>query len=128
LAVEKHFLIVEDNPEGQHLLSRTLARKFPGAAIQALADADAALEAARKGSFDAIIVHRAAELDGGATVKRLRAENPRVAIVMVSGTDRSAAALAAGADRFLHYDAWLNIGAVVAAELKRRASAGRSAE
>jgi hypothetical protein len=33
--------------------------------------------------------------------------------VMVSGMDREEAALAAGADVFLHYDEWLRIGSVV---------------
>jgi CheY-like chemotaxis protein len=113
----RKFLIVDDNPESRFLLVKTLLRKFPDAVLQETHDGDSALQLAKSGPPDAIIVHRAADVDGIALTRRLRETESTVPIVMVSGMDRSKDALAAGANTFLNYDAWLRIGSVVAALL-----------
>jgi hypothetical protein len=53
-------------------------------------------------------------------VQRLREVGADVLIVMVSGMDRKAEALAAGANAFLHYDEWLRIGSLVESLLHDR--------
>ena len=113
----RQFLIVEHNPEGQFLLSKTLKRKFPDAVLHASHDADAAMEILKKVKVDAIIVHRAADMDGVRLTKALREAMPQGLIVMVSGYDRAKEAAAAGATLFLSYDEWLRVGTVVADEL-----------
>jgi DNA-binding NarL/FixJ family response regulator len=114
----RQFLIVEHNAEGQFLLSKTLKRKFPDAVLHASHDTDAALDILKNVKVDAIIVHRAADMDGVPLTKALREAMPKGLIVMVSGYDRSKEATAAGATRFLSYDEWLRVGTVVADELK----------
>ena len=109
------FLILDDNPDTRFLLSKTLLRKFPTCVLQEYQDADSAVAAAGKKGVDLIVVHRLWDIDGVSLIKRLRAANPRVPIIAVSGIDRSAETLAAGATRFLHYDEWLRIGTVAAA-------------
>jgi DNA-binding NtrC family response regulator len=110
----RKFLIVEHNPEGQFLLSKTLKRKFPDAEVRGCQDADAATAAARSEKFDAVIVHRAADMEGAELTKLMRASNPDTVILMVSGYDRAKEALAAGATAFLSYDEWLRVGTVLA--------------
>ena len=106
------FLIVDDNADSRFLLVKTLLRKFPQAILQETQDGESAV-ALMKGHLDAVVVHRAAEIDGISLIRNLRQSNPTVPIVMVSGLDRSKAALEAGANTFLSYDAWLRIGTVV---------------
>ena len=85
-------------------------------------DADAAVAIIRSEVLDAVIVHRAADVDGATLTKLLRDSNPQVMIVMVSGFDRAKEARDAGATTFLSYDEWLRVGTVVADELKARES------
>jgi CheY-like chemotaxis protein len=108
------FLIVDDNPDSRFLLVKTLLRKFPQAILQETQHGESAVALARGEMLDAIVAHRAAEVDGLTLVRMLRQTNPRVPIVMVSGLDRTNAAIEAGATTFLSYDAWLRIGTVVA--------------
>ena len=107
------FLVVDHNKESRFLLVKCLVRKFPRAAIQEVEEGDQAIEIARTAEFDAIITHRTREYYGTELVEKFRAVNDRVPIVMVSGIERSAPALAAGADRFMLYDEWLRIGTLV---------------
>lgn len=116
------FLIVEHNPEGQFLLSKTLKRKFPDADVRAFHEAAAAVAALREQAVDAVVVHRAADEDGVTTIRLLREVRPDTLIVMVSGYDRSKEASAAGA-AFLRYDEWLRLGTVVAEEMNLRSRA-----
>ena len=116
----RKFLIVEHNPEGQFLLSKTLKRKFPDAEVRGCQDADAALSTAREERWDAVIVHRAADVDGVSLTKLLRESHPDMLILMVSGYDRAKEALAAGATTFLSYDEWLRVGTVLADALAAR--------
>lgn len=107
------FLIVDDNADSRFLLVKTLLRKFPQAILQETQDGESAVALVKSGQLDAVVVHRAAEIDGVSLVRNLRQTNPAVPIVMVSGLDRTKAALEAGASTFLSYDAWLRIGTVV---------------
>lgn len=110
----RKFLIVDDNADSRFLLVKTLLRKFPQAVLQETQDGDSAVSLSQADALDAIIVHRAAEVDGLTLIRMLRDVNSAVPIVMVSGIDRSQLALAAGATSFLNYEAWLRIGTVVA--------------
>jgi CheY-like chemotaxis protein len=109
----RKFLIVDDNSDSRFLLVKTLLRKFPQAVVQECQDGDAALAITKSEQLDAIVAHRAAEVDGLTLIRMLRQANPKIPIVMVSGLDRSKEAITAGATCFLSYDAWLRIGTVV---------------
>ena len=63
--------------------------------------------------LDVIVTHRTREYFGTELVAKFREVNDRVLIVMVSGIERTAPALAAGANRFMLYDEWLRIGTLV---------------
>lgn len=109
----RKFLIVDDNPDSRFLLVKTLLRKFPQAVAQECQDGDAAVALAKSEKLDAMIVHRAAEVDGLTLIRMLRQVSSIVPIVMVSGIDRAKEAREAGANTFLSYDAWLRIGSIV---------------
>jgi DNA-binding response OmpR family regulator len=113
----QRFLVVDDNPDARFLLVKALLRKFPGAVIDECHSTATAIETGRIKTLSAIVAHRSTETAGADLVRKLREQNGRVPIVMVSGMDRKDAALAAGADEFLHYDQWFKIGAVVEALL-----------
>lgn len=117
------FLIVDDNPDSRFLLVKTLLRKFPQAILQETQDGESALTLTRSQDLDAVVVHRAAEVDGITLVRTLRDVNRTVPIVMVSGIDRTKTAIEAGATTFLSYEAWLRIGSVVAEILPARTDA-----
>lgn len=123
MSCHNRFLVIDDNADSRFLLVKTLLRKFPQATIQECQDADAAVAMSRISPPDAIITHRATEVDGITLVLLLRRVNPTVPIIMVSGIDRTHEALSAGANRFLNYDEWLRIGTVVAETLAPGASA-----
>jgi DNA-binding response OmpR family regulator len=114
------FLIVDDNADSRFLLVKTLLRKFPQAILQETQDGASAVAIARADTLDALVVHRAAEVDGLTLVRMLREANSQVPIVMVSGLDRTKSAIEAGATTFLSYDAWLRIGTVVSELLASR--------
>lgn len=92
---------------------KSLLRKFPHAVIEEVEDGDPAIEMARTHELSAIITHRTREYFGTELVEKFRQVNEHVPIVMVSGIERTAPALAAGADRFMLYDEWLRIGTLV---------------
>lgn len=99
--------------ESRYLLVKTLQRKFPGSLILEIDEEDPAIDLVRRRGVDAVITHRTFDVPGVQLVADFRAADPKIPIVMVSGIDREEAALAAGADCFLHYDQWLRIGSVV---------------
>jgi CheY-like chemotaxis protein len=111
----RKFLVVDDNHDSRFLLTKTLLRKFPQSIVQECQDSEPAQTEARNGQLDAIVAHRSADMDGLTLIRTLRQANPAVPIIMVSGIDRTAEALAAGATEFLNYDQWQRIGSVVAA-------------
>ncbi len=116
------FLVVDDNVDSRFLLVKTLLRKFPRSVIHETREAPAAIEMVTSNRLDAVISHRAADVDGLSLVRSMREANPAVPIVMVSGIDRSKAAREAGATVFLSYDEWLRIGSVVAAMISSEKS------
>jgi CheY-like chemotaxis protein len=107
------FLVVDHNADTRFLLVKCLQRKFPSATIHEIADGEEAVAAAARPDWSAIVSHRTTEMLGVELVALFRASNPTVPIVMVSGIERTAPALSAGADRFLLYDEWLRVGTVV---------------
>ena len=107
------FLVIDHHRDSRFLLVTCLQRKFPGALIAEAEDGEAAIELARRRDLAAIVTHRTSEYFGTELVTKLRAMNAEVPIVMVSGIERTAPALSAGADRFLLYDEWLRIGSIV---------------
>ena len=58
------FLIVDDNSDSRFLLVKTLLRKFPQAILQETQDGESSIALTRSQSLDAVVVHRAAEMDG----------------------------------------------------------------
>lgn len=108
------FLIVDDNPDSRFLLVKTLLRKFPHAVLRETSDSERALEILQTDRLNAVVAHRAADVDGITLIRMLRELNADVPIVMVSGIDRTKQAEEAGATSFLNYEAWLRIGTVVA--------------
>jgi CheY-like chemotaxis protein len=109
----RKFLVIDDNVENRFLLSRTIQRKYPHASVVECGELATAIEIAGHRDVDAVVSHRAGEVDGIELVRELRRANATVPIVMVSGYDRTRAALAAGATRFLNYDEWLRLGSVI---------------
>lgn len=109
--------MVDFHAESRFLLVKTLQRKFPGAIVHEVEDAKQAVATVERGGLDAVITHRTFDVAGADLVRDFRRVDSTVPIVMVSGIDREEAALAAGANRFLHYDQWLRIGSVVEAVL-----------
>jgi CheY-like chemotaxis protein len=122
----KIFLVVDDNADSRFLLVKTLQRKFPDAVIRECQDSEAAVLYAQDPDLSAIIAHRAADLDGISLIRALRAANPQVIILMVSGLDRTHSAIRAGATCFLNYDEWLRVGSIVT-DLLSRSQAAKAA-
>ena len=111
----KTFLILDDNPDGRFMVSKTLLRKFPQAMIHECADCDVAAEFVKSSQPSLAIVHRSLDADHVEAIQKLRAINPDLIILALSGDPRKEAeVLNAGATKFLHYDKWLLIGHVVA--------------
>ena len=107
------FLVIDHHPDSRFLLVKCLLRKFPDAVIEEAEDGDPAIEFARTHDLSTIVTHRTREYFGTELVQKIREVNKTVPIVMVSGIERTAPALAAGADRFMLYDEWLRIGTLV---------------
>jgi DNA-binding response OmpR family regulator len=105
-------MIVEDDEDGGFLIERAITKRFPGAEIRTFSDGDAAAAAAADGPWRGFIVHRSLDVDGIGIVKRLHFLNPHVPIVMISGRDQAAAALAAGATHFVRYADWQTLGTI----------------
>ena len=108
------FLVIDDNPDGRFLVSKTLLRRFPGAVLTECQTADAAFHVLARELVSLVVCHRTFEFDAVSLTRELRERNKAVPIVMMSGIDRRDAALAAGANAFLTYDEWLMVGNHVA--------------
>jgi CheY-like chemotaxis protein len=111
-------LIIDDNADSRFLLAKTLQRKFRNASVVECQTSDRAVAFLSAERPDVVVAHRTQDVDGLALIRMLREQNLNVPIVMVSGIDRQAAAVGAGANAFLHYDEWLRIGTVVAGLLR----------
>jgi DNA-binding response OmpR family regulator len=118
----RKFLIIDDNPDSRFLLNKTLVRKFSSAKIMECGDEGTAMAIAATEKLDAIVIHRTSDMAGLDLLPRLRQICAGIPIVMVSGIDRSAAALAAGANYFLLYDEWLRLGTIVSGLLTFRSN------
>jgi DNA-binding response OmpR family regulator len=118
-----HFLLIDDNADNRFILMRAMTKSFPDALLEERWGTDAALESGSNPLVDAIIVHRTTEMTGVYFIQWLRKANPTVPIMMVSGIDRTHAALAAGANRFLLIDDWKELGATIAQLLQERQKA-----
>src|SRR5215213_10219686 len=89
------FLVVDYHRDSRFLLVKCLQRKFSGAGIYEAEETDTAVEIARRDAIAAIITHRTHDCLGTDLVAKFREANPTVPIIMVSGIDRTEAALAA---------------------------------
>ena len=113
MATPLELLVVDFQAESRFLLVKTLRRKFPDAVIYETDDVETATQHVRSGNVTAAVTHRTFDVDGAEIVRRLRGLNPELIIVMVSGMDRSDAAVSAGATCFLPYEQWLRVGSLV---------------
>lgn len=118
------FLVIDENPDGRFLLSKTLLRAFPDAAIVECQAAETGFRVLRTEAVAAVISHRTFEYDGATLVRELRKISAAVPIIMTSGIDREKIALEAGATRFFNYDQWLRIGTFVAELLAQAPAPG----
>jgi CheY-like chemotaxis protein len=112
------FLIVASNEDSLTFLVATLRKKFPTSVCtecSSLAAASAALSQPQTAG----IVHHATDAGGLRVVEALRAQAPEMPIVFMATADAEEAGRAAGADAFLPYDDWLQLGTVVAQVLIR---------
>jgi CheY-like chemotaxis protein len=114
------FVIVDDIDDNRFLLSKALLRSFPSSSIIECLDSSTALAAVQCDQPTAIIVHRSLDLSGPAIIRALREVTSAIPIVMVSGRESCPEAIAAGANAFLNYDAWLRIGTVITEVLSPR--------
>lgn len=117
MTTSPRFLVVDFHAESRFLLVKTLLRKFPGATIHECEEVEGGLELVRTYALSAVVAHRTFDVSGAEVVRRYRAVDPNVPIVMVSGMDRRGEALEAGATSFLSYEEWLRIGSVVEAHM-----------
>lgn len=108
------FLVVDDNPDGRFLVSKTLLRKFPRARVIECQTAETAFETLAQQTPSLIVTHRTFEFNGIDLLRELRQRAPSTPILMTSGIDQRASALSAGADAFYTYDQWPMIGNHVA--------------
>lgn len=110
----RKFLLVDADLDGRVLLGRTLLRVFPTAAVLEVQDYKTALKVMTDQRFDAVVCHSAIGVDGETLVRAFRGIDPHVPILAISGLDRKAKFMAAGATRFLSFEEWLRVGTVVA--------------
>lgn len=109
-----HFVVIDDNADTRFIVARSLSKTFPGATIEECADAQRGLEACNAPGVSTAVIHRTTEMTGLYFIQLLRKTNPTVPILMVSGIDRTPAALAAGANQFVPFDQWQRIGLTIA--------------
>lgn len=128
MATSPRFLVVDFHAESRFLLVKTLLRKFPQAIIHECDEVEQGLEHVRTRALTAVVAHRTFDVSGADVVRRYRAADPQVPIVMVSGMDRRAEALEAGATSFLSYEEWLRIGSVVEAHVNAAESPAAASE
>src|SRR3954470_13317376 len=123
---EGALLLVDDDAPIRRMLARTLAAE--GYAVEAAADGGAALAAGERSLPDALVLDVTMPgLDGPGVTRRLRAQGPRVPILLLTARDavhERVAGLDAGADDYLvkPFDA-NELTARVRAMLRRNAPA-----
>jgi len=116
------FIIIDDNRDGHFVLARALFRHYPAATTHEYRDFESArdpLAALSEGGGRAVVLlHRTPALEGAALVRAVRGVHPSVPVVALGHPSTGKEALAAGATRFLDYEAWLGLGTMVK-ELER---------
>lgn len=120
------FLVIDDNPDGRFLVSKTLLRKFPKSVVIEAQTGETALRVLENESVTLVVCHRTFEFDAVSLVREIRQRNQTIPIVVMSGIDRSADVFAVGANACITYDEWLMIGNKVAALLTRPGAANSS--
>ena len=111
--MSKTFLVIDADADGRALLVGTLIRVFPQGAVTECQDAETSLKLIKGHSYDAVILHRAVGNDPKTLVRAIRREKPHVPLLAVSAINREEDLIAAGATKFLNYDAWLMAGKTV---------------
>ncbi len=100
-----NILIVEDHPVVREVLTAVASSVAKGSRVQAVADLESALDAARALPMDVVMLDLGLPgCEGIDAVKRFREAFPRTVIIVVSSNDDSqviADALAAGASGYL---------------------------
>jgi DNA-binding NarL/FixJ family response regulator len=98
-------LIVDDHPMVLEYLSNVVAKAFEGAAVSTASELAGALEAARGGAFDLVLLDLGLPGYGGIeALLRLRRAFPELRVAVVSASDEPVSvrgALAAGAAGFI---------------------------
>ena len=107
------FLVVAEDPERLLLITTTLHRRFPNSTVQTCRDSQPAIRVAQSQKLDAIITHRATDLDEIPLVGQLR-QATDAAIVALAGRHDEKKIIAAGATRHLHPEQWLLVATTVA--------------
>lgn len=110
---QRQFLLIDHHADARRRLAQELFRQFPGALIHEFRDAQQAVALAATAKLDAIIVHRSWDMDARSLIRILKAIDPRVPIIAMSGVDRAQEALAAGAARFLPSTDWAHLAIVI---------------
>lgn len=100
-----NILVVEDQPVVRELLTAVASSALRGSRVQAVADLESGLEAARITRMDAVLLDLGLPgCQGVDAVKRFKAAFPRVVIIVVSSNDDRqviSEALEAGAAGYL---------------------------
>lgn len=124
------FLLIDDNRDGRSVISRAVQRKY-GEALRH----DFPLLQLAAGTLRSLgdvphpwiaVVGRTPEHDTPGLVAAVRAIQPRIPVIALGRNEEAHASLAAGADQFLDYEAWLLLGVMV--ERITAALAGGGAE
>ena len=101
-----NILVVEDHPIVREVLVAVARHALKGSRVQAVADLESALEAARATTMDAVLLDLGLPgCEGVDSVKRFRAAFPSMVIVVVTGSGSSEdreRAVEAGCDQLLY--------------------------
>jgi CheY-like chemotaxis protein len=107
----REILILNDEDERLLLLRHALQRAFPGVVVLEFLDAEAALEALRAHSVDAIITdNRMPTVSGIEFVRRFRTQDTTTPVLMLTGShEKKNEAEAAGVNTFIANSSWPEI-------------------
>lgn len=117
------FLVIDDDADGRFLLSQTLQRKFPRAAVAECGTEDEAYRILEHQPASVVVSHRISDQAGLALVRELRRRTSGILLLMVGAARCRPDAIAAGADAFVPYEEWLMLGNHVAALLSNSPAA-----